>query len=172
MESEARGLASELAGSLARMSTLRTPIVSAVIGEGGSGGALALAVADRVLMLDGAIYSVIAPEGAAAILYRDATRAPEISAKLKLTARELKRLNVVDEIVPEPETGTDADPDAAAALLAESIMNALAELQRKRIDRVVRERYDRYQSIGRRHAKRPRRRLLFPRRRRVGGKAG
>jgi len=172
VESEARGLASELAGSLARMSTLRTPIVSAVIGEGGSGGALALAVADRVLMLDGAIYSVIAPEGAAAILYRDATRAAELSSKLKLTARELKRLNVVDEIVPEPDIATDADPDAAAALLADSIMNALAELQRKRIDRVVRERYDRYQSIGRRHAKRPRRRLPFPRRRRPMGKAG
>jgi acetyl-CoA carboxylase carboxyl transferase beta subunit/acetyl-CoA carboxylase carboxyl transferase alpha subunit len=171
VESEARGLASELAGSLARMSTLRTPIVSAVIGEGGSGGALALAVADRVLMLDGAIYSVIAPEGAAAILYRDSTRAPEISSKLKLTARELKRLNVVDEIVPEPVSEADADPDAAAALLAGSIMNALAELQRKRIDRVVRERYDRYQSIGRRHAKRPRRRLPFPRRRRLGRKA-
>jgi acyl-CoA carboxylase subunit beta len=172
VESEARGLASELAGSLARMSTLRTPIVSAVIGEGGSGGALALAVADRVLMLDGAIYSVITPEGAAAILYRDATRAPELSSKLKLTARELKRLNVVDEIVPEPDTAIDGDPEAATALLAESIMNALAELQRKRIDRVVRERYVRYQSIGRRHAKRPRRRLPFPRRRRVEGKAG
>ncbi|MDF3015941.1 MAG: acetyl-CoA carboxylase, carboxyl transferase, beta subunit [Thermomicrobiales bacterium] len=172
VESEARGLASELAGSLARMSTLRTPIVSAVIGEGGSGGALALAVADRVLMLDGAIYSVIAPEGAAAILYRDATRAPEISSKLKLTARELKRLNVVDEIVREPDTGTGSDPDAAAAVLGESIMNALADLQRKRIDRVVRERYDRYQSIGRRHAKRPRRRLSFPRRRHPMGKAG
>jgi acetyl-CoA carboxylase carboxyl transferase beta subunit/acetyl-CoA carboxylase carboxyl transferase alpha subunit len=172
VESEARGLASELAGSLARMSTLRTPIVSAVIGEGGSGGALALAVADRVLMLDGAIYSVIAPEGAAAILYRDAARAPEISSKLKLTARELKHLNVVDEIVPEPEIGTAIDPDAAAAVLGESIMNALAELQRKRIDRVVRERYDRYQSIGRRHAKRPRRRLPFPRRRRVASKGG
>ena len=167
VESEARGLASELAISLARMSALRTPIVTAVIGEGGSGGALALAVADRVLMLDGAIYSVIAPEGAAAILYRDAARAPEISAKLKLTARELKRLSVIDEIVPEPDTGTDADPDAAAALLAESIMNALAELQRKRIGRVVQERYDRYQRIGRRHARRPRRRLAFPRRRRA-----
>ena len=172
VESEARGLASELAGSLARMSTLRTLIVSAVIGEGGSGGALALAVADRVLMLDGAIYSVITPEGAAAILYRDAARAPEISSKLKLTARELKRLNVVDEIVPEPEAGTGADPDAAAALLAESIMNAFAQLQRKRIARVVRDRYDRYQSIGRRHAKRPRRRLPFPRRRRREGMVG
>jgi acetyl-CoA carboxylase carboxyl transferase subunit beta len=170
VESEARGLASELAGSLARMSTLRTPIVSAVIGEGGSGGALALAVADRVLMLDGAIYSVIAPEGAAAILYRDATRAPEISSKLKLTARELKRLNVVDEIVPEPDSATDVDPDEAAAKLAESIANALAELQRKRIDRVLRERYDRYQSIGRRHAKRPRRRLPFSRRKRVAAR--
>ena len=106
------------------MSTLRTPIVSAVIGEGGSGGALALAVADRVLMLDGAIYSVIAPEGAAAILYRDATRAPEISSKLKLTARELERLNIIDEIVPEPATGTGADPEAAAPALGESITNA------------------------------------------------
>ncbi len=167
VESEARGLASELAGSLARMSTLRTPIVSAVIGEGGSGGALALAVADRVLMLDGAIYSVIAPEGAAAILYHDATRAPEISSKLKLTARELKRLKVVDEVVPEPDTGKDTDPDAAAEMLAKTIMNALAELQRKSIDRVVRERYNRYQSIGRRHAKRPRRRLPIRRRKRV-----
>ena len=170
IESEARGLASELAGSLARMSTLRTPIVAAVIGEGGSGGALALAVADRVLMLDGAIYSVIAPEGAAAILYRDATRAAEISSKLKLTARELKRLNVVDEVVPEPDAALEVNPDAAAALLAESIRSALAELQRKRIGRVLRERYDRYQNVGRRHAKRPRRRLPFPRRKRVAAR--
>src|SRR5215204_5169793 len=117
VESEARGLASELAGSLARMSTLRTPIVSAVIGEGGSGGALALAVADRVIMLERAIFSVIAPEGAATILYRDAARAPEVSSKLKLTARDLKLLNVVDEIVPEPEAGADGDPAAASALL-------------------------------------------------------
>jgi acetyl-CoA carboxylase alpha subunit len=125
------------------MSTLRTPIVSAVIGEGGSGGALALAVADRVLMLDGAIYSVIAPEGAAAILYRDAARAPELSTKLKLTARELKSLDIIDEIVPESGDGMNGDPDAAAALLAESIMSALAGLQRKSINRVVRERYAR-----------------------------
>ena len=87
IEAEERGLASELAASLARMSRLRVPIVTAVIGEGGSGGALALAVADRVLMLENAIYSVIAPEGAATILYRDVARAPEVSAKLKLTAR-------------------------------------------------------------------------------------
>ncbi len=169
VEAEERGLASELATSLARMSTLRTPIVSAVIGEGGSGGALALAVADRVLMLEGAIYSVIAPEGAATILYRDATRAPELSSKLKLTAIELKRLHIVDEVIPEPADATD--PDALADALADAIMNALGDLQRKRIGRIVNERYDRYQRFGRRHARRPRRltlpsrRLRLPRRR-------
>jgi acetyl-CoA carboxylase carboxyl transferase beta subunit/acetyl-CoA carboxylase carboxyl transferase alpha subunit len=165
VESEERGLAAELAASLARMSRLRTPIVSAIVGEGGSGGALALAVADRVLMLDGAIYSVIAPEGAAAILYRDAERAPELSSKLKLTARDLKRLHIVDEIVPEPVDGTSSDPDAAAATLARAISHALADLQGKRIDRIVKERYDRYQKFGRPHAKRPRRILrMLPRR--------
>ncbi len=172
VEAEERGLASELAGSLARMSTLRTPIVSVVIGEGGSGGALALAVADRVIMLEGAIYSVIAPEGAAAILYRDPTRAPELSTKLKLTAWELKRLGIIDEVLAEPPGGTQADPDAAASRLAESIVSALEHLQRKRIHRVVRERYERYQRFGRRYAKRPRRRLRLPRRRKNELKVG
>jgi acetyl-CoA carboxylase carboxyl transferase subunit beta len=164
VEAEERGLAAELAASLARMSALRTPIVSAVIGEGGSGGALALAVADRVIMQDGAIYSVIAPEGAAAILYRDAGRAAELSSKLKLTASELRRLGIVDEIVLEPEGGTHADPDAAAGALGRAITSALADLQRKRPDRLVRERYERYQRIGRPHARRPRR-IQLPRRR-------
>jgi acetyl-CoA carboxylase carboxyl transferase beta subunit/acetyl-CoA carboxylase carboxyl transferase alpha subunit len=169
VEAEERGLASELATSLARMSTLRTPIVSAVIGEGGSGGALALAVADRVLMLEGAIYSVIAPEGAATILYRDAARAPELSTKLKLTAAELKRLGIIDEVIPDPVE--NPNPDALAAALAEAVMHALGDLQRKRIGRLVNERYDRYQRFGRRHARRPRRiglprrRLRLPRRR-------
>ncbi len=172
IEAEERGLAAELAGSLARMSTLRTPIVSAVIGEGGSGGALALAVADRVLMLEGAIYSVIAPEGAATILYQDATRAAEISAKLKLTARELKRLNVVDEIVAEPPGNTPLDPEVAAALLADAIVNALAELQRHRIERIVSARYDRYRGFGKGHAKRPRRKIHLHRRRKAADQLG
>lgn len=165
IEAEERGLAAEIASSLARMSTLRTPIVSAIIGEGGSGGALALAVADQVLMFDGAIYSVIAPEGAAAILYRDAERAAEVSTKLKITARELKRLNIVDEIIPEPAEGTAANPDAASSTLAAAISNALATLQRKRVDRVVKERYERYQKVGRPHAKRPSRNLRLLQRR-------
>jgi acetyl-CoA carboxylase carboxyl transferase alpha subunit len=164
VEAEERGLAAELAASLARMSTLPTPIVTAVIGEGGSGGALALGVADRVLMLEGAIYSVIAPEGAAAILYRDAARAPELSSKLKLTAVELKRLGIVDEIVPEPAGGPQTEPDAATTSLAEAITSALAVLQRTRIERVLNERYDHYQRIGRHHAKRPRRRIHLRRR--------
>jgi acetyl-CoA carboxylase carboxyl transferase alpha subunit len=154
IESEERGLASEIAASLARMSSLRTPIVSAVIGEGGSGGALALAVADRVLMLEGAIYSVIAPEGAAAILYRDVERAAELSAKLKLTAHELRDLGIVDEIIPEPLPG---EPELVAALMARAIADSLARLQRKKIERVVNDRYDRYRRIGRPYAQAPRR---------------
>lgn len=172
IEAEERGLAAELATSLARMSVLRTPIVSAILGEGGSGGALALAVADRVLMLEGSIYSVIAPEGAAAILYRDSDRAPEVSSKLKLTAHDLKRLEIVDEIVHEPEGGTGADPDVAAQTLAKAISHALAELHGKRIDRIVKERYDRYQRIGRTHARRPRRKIRLLRRRTPSKRAG
>jgi acetyl-CoA carboxylase carboxyl transferase subunit alpha len=116
-------------------------------------------------MLESAIYSVIGPEGAAAILYRDPSRARELSSKLKITARDLKRLRIVDEIVPEPPGGTAADPDAAAAALGQAIANALAGLQRKRISRIVEDRYERYQNMGRPHARSPRRRISMPRRR-------
>jgi acetyl-CoA carboxylase carboxyl transferase subunit beta len=168
IESEERGLASEIAASLARMSSLRTPIVSAVIGEGGSGGALALAVADRVLMMEGAIYSVIAPEGAAAILYRDVLRAPEVSSKLKLTAYELRELGIVDEIIPEPLA---AEPESVAATLAAAIADSLARLQRKKVQRVVNDRYDRYRRVGRPYAQAPRR-LRIPSRRGPDTRAG
>lgn len=161
IESEERGLASEIAASLARMSSLRTPIVSAVIGEGGSGGALALAVADRVLMLEGAIYSVIAPEGAAAILYRDVQRAPELSSKLKLTAHELRELGIVDEIIPER---FGAHPGSTADALAAAVADSLARLQRKRVSRVVNDRYNRYRRVGRSYAKEPRRLRILSRR--------
>ena len=120
-------------------------------------------------ILLGAAALVIAPEGAATILYRDAGRAPEVSSKLKLTATELKRLGIIDEVVPEPDETPESD--ALAAALAEAIMHALGELQRKRLGRLVNERYDRYQRFGRRHARRPRRiglprrRLRLPRRR-------
>jgi acetyl-CoA carboxylase carboxyl transferase subunit beta len=153
VEAEEGGLAGELAASMALMSDLPTPIVAAVVGEGGSGGALALAVADRVLMQSGAIYSVIAPEGAATILYRDPTRAAELSAKLKLTAADLLALSIVDAIVPEPDGGAGTDPDAAAVLLKSTVVQALAELARVPTDRLVRRRFARYRAIGRAYAR-------------------
>jgi acetyl-CoA carboxylase carboxyl transferase subunit beta len=154
IESEERGLAGEIAESMAMMSDLPVPIVSAVVGEGGSGGALALAVADRVLMQEGAIYSVIAPEGAAAILYRDAGRAPELAAKLKITAADLRGFGIVDAIVPEPDGGAAADPDLAAALLKTAIEEALDDLRELKRARLVQARAERYRAIGRRYTAR------------------
>lgn len=148
IESEERGLAGEIAESMAIMSDLPTPIVAAVTGEGGSGGALALAVADRVLIQEHAIYSVIAPEGAAAILYRDASRAPEVAERLKLTAADIRKLGIADAIVPEPAGGAKADPDAAADLLRVAITAALAELDGIKRERLVGTRFKRYRAIG------------------------
>ncbi len=151
-ESEEGGLAGELAACMAMLSDLPTPTVAAVIGEGGSGGALAMAVADRVLMQSGAIYSVIAPEGAATILFRSAERAPELSERLKITAPELRRLGLIDAVVREPDGGAASDPDGAAALLAEEVIAAFATLQTLKPSRLVSERWERYQAVGRDHA--------------------
>src|SRR4030088_1260001 len=124
-ESEHRGIAHALARNMATMANLPTPIVSVIIGEGGSGGALALGVADRVLMLENAIYSVISPEGAAAILYRDAGRAETVSEVLKLTAQDLHSLGIIDTVVPEPEGGAHLDPGATADTLKSHVLAAL-----------------------------------------------
>jgi len=148
-ESEQRGIAQALARNLAAMSCLPTPIVAVIIGEGGSGGALALGVADRVLMLEHAIYSVISPEGAAAILYRDAHKAEALSEALKLTAQDLHRLGVIDTIVPEPEGGAHLDPPGAAALLKPYVVAALRELRRVPISRLLARRYAKYRHVGR-----------------------
>jgi acetyl-CoA carboxylase carboxyl transferase subunit beta len=148
IESEIGGLAREIAETLALMSELRTPTMSAIIGEGGSGGALALALADRVLMQEYAIYSVIAPEGAAAILYRDASRAPEIAAKLKITAEDCRSAGIVDRIVPEPPGSAAADPEYAASLLRSAFVATLEELSRRPVDQIVRDRYNRYRTFG------------------------
>jgi acetyl-CoA carboxylase carboxyl transferase subunit beta len=149
IEAEERGLAGEIAESMALMSELPVPIVAAVVGEGGSGGALALAVADRVLMQEGAIYSVIAPEGAAAILYRDAARAPELAEKLKITAVDLLGFGIVDAVVPEPDGGAAVDPDAAATLLQSAVEAAFAELRPMKRAKLLQGRTERYRSIGR-----------------------
>jgi acetyl-CoA carboxylase carboxyl transferase subunit beta len=148
IESEERGLAAALSECLAEMSVVRVPVISVIIGEGGSGGALALGVADRVLMQEHAIYSVIAPEGAAAILYRDVTRAPEVAEALKITAADCLRLGVADVLVPEPEGAAHSNPDFAATLLRDAVVAALAEVQNTGGRRLVSERYRKFRQMG------------------------
>ncbi len=148
-EAERHGIWQALAHNLQALAVLPTPVIAVVIGEGGSGGALALGVADRVLMLAHAIYSVIAPEGAAAILYRDAARAPEVAAALKLTAQDLRRLDVIDQIVPEPPGGAHTDPAAMAATLRYHLVSTLSALRRVPPRKLLRLRQRRYRHIGR-----------------------
>jgi acetyl-CoA carboxylase carboxyl transferase subunit alpha len=147
---EERGQAEAIAATMRTMTTLRVPIVSVVIGEGGSGGALALAVADRVLMLEYACYSVISPEGCAAILYRD--RAPASIARaaeaLRLTARDLLAAGVVDALVPEPAGGAHRNPRRAAEAVERAVVHALGELRRVPAARLVRARYARHRRLG------------------------
>ncbi len=147
-EAEARGLAGALSSCLANMSVLPVPTVSVVIGEGGSGPALALGVADRILMLEHAVYSVIAPEGAAAIVHRDAARTQEIADALKITAYDCHVLGVVDAVVPEPEGGAHVDPDYAALLLRGEVVSALKELKRRDSRKLVEERYRKFRRMG------------------------
>jgi acyl-CoA carboxylase subunit beta len=147
-EAEKRGVAMSLAQNIGAMSQIATPTIAIVIGEGGSGGALALAVADRVLMQENAIYSVISPEGASAILYGDASHAQEVSNKLRLTAHDLKSLGIIDEIVPEPAGGAHEDANAAAENLRTHLANALAELRGNSVADLLQSRYIKYRAIG------------------------
>src|SRR5207253_8247511 len=128
IESEERGVAEAIAANLRDMMLLDTPIIVIVNGEGGSGGALGIAVGDRVLMQEFAIYSVIPPEGCAAILWRDPAKKVEAAAALKLTAPDLLRAGIIDEIVPEPIGGAHANPDAAARLVDEALVRALDDV--------------------------------------------
>jgi acetyl-CoA carboxylase carboxyl transferase beta subunit/acetyl-CoA carboxylase carboxyl transferase alpha subunit len=147
-EAEHHGIAFSLARNLATMANLPTPIVSAIIGEGGSGGALALGVADCVLMLEHAIYSVISPEGAAAILYRDAGKAEAVSGVLKLTAQDLFSLGIIDAVVPESEGGAHLDPAAAAETLKGHLLAALRPLTELPMRQLLDNRYKKYRHIG------------------------
>lgn len=145
---EERSIAIALSESLATMSVIEVPTIAIVIGEGGSGGALAMGVADRVLMQDHAIYSVIAPEGAAAILYRDASRAPEVAQSLKITASDCHRLGVVDVVVPEPEGGAHQDPEFAAALLRDMLLRELSGIAERSPEKLVKDRYRKFRRMG------------------------
>ena len=145
---EQHGQGGAIAASQARMARLRVPAVSCVIGEGGSGGAVALALADRVLMQENAIYSVISPEGCAMILWRDAGEAKKAAAAFKPDARHCLDLGVIDAIVPEPEGGAHADPDEAARLLGEALAESLEELVDVPGDELRRRRRARFRSLG------------------------
>ncbi len=145
---EERGQSEALARNIVEMAALPTPIVAVVIGEGGSGGALALGVADRILMLENSVYSVISPEGCAAILWKDASQRERAADALKLTAPDLERLGVIDEIVEEPIGGAHTDPEATAEALRESLIRNLAELRKLKPDKLVRRRAEKFGRIG------------------------
>lgn len=145
---EERGQAEAIARNLEEMAVLRSPFVAVVIGEGGSGGALALGLADRLLMLENAIYSVISPEGCAAILWKDASLKERAAEALRLTAQDLHRLGVVDEIVPEPPGGAHADPDGAARTLGEVLERHLGELEGLDSDTRLSRRAEKYRNLG------------------------
>src|SRR5690606_30701777 len=149
LRDEAAGLAGAISDCLATMSALTTPSVSVVIGEGGSGGALALTVGDRILMQQNAMYAITSPEGAAAILFRDRERAPEVAEALGVSASVLHELHVIDAIIPEPAGGAHADPQGAVRLLAPELRRALAETMRQKGTARRRRREERVRRIGR-----------------------
>lgn len=145
-EAEARGQGEAIASTLALMSGLRVPVLTVVTGEGGSGGALALAVANRVLMLENAVYSVLSPEGFAAILWKDAARSSEAAEAMKLTARDLKTLGVVDEVIPEPPEGAHACPEAAFAAVDRALSLGLEQVLRE--GDFAQKRYEKFRGMG------------------------
>jgi len=148
IDAEERGQAEAIAYNLREMARLEVPIIATVIGVGGSGGALAIAVADRVLMMENAIYSVISPEGCAAIMWRDAAKKELAAEAMRITATDLKELGCVDDIVAEPEGGAHSDPDAAAQLLDASLQKHLADLKKIAPSELVVSRYNKFRNMA------------------------
>lgn len=148
IDAEERGVAEAIAVNLKAMSAFRVPIVVTLTGEGGSGGALGLAIGDRVLMMEHAVYSVISPEGCAAILWKDASRKKDAAEAMKITARDMKELGVTDEIIPEPPGGAHADPAGAAAAVGEAIERHLKELLGLTPEERRERRYRKFRALG------------------------
>ena len=146
---EERGQSEAIARNLFEMSTLKTPIISVVIGEGGSGGALAIGVADTMMMFEYSIYSVISPEGCASILYKDAAKANIAAESLKLTSEHLKKEGLIDEIITEPLGGIHRDPDEAKQLLKTALIEQVSVLGSKSVDTLLQDRQDKLLSFGR-----------------------
>ncbi len=145
---EERGQAVAIAENLKEMSSLETPIIIINIGEGGSGGALALGVGDRLLMLENAYYSVITPEGCASILWREQEKAPEAAMAMKLTADSLLKMNIVDEVIREPLGGVHRDPDMVAYRIRKSLIPLVKELKAVPLDKLLEQRYERLRQAG------------------------
>ena len=145
---EERGQAEAIARNLEEMATLRVPIVVTITGEGGSGGALALGIGDRVLMLEYAIYSVISPEGCAAILWKDQERKADAAEAMKITAPDLRDVGVIDEIIEEPPGGAHTDPHETVRRVGDAVERALLQLSRKPVEQLLEERYERFRRLG------------------------
>ncbi|MBE2287667.1 MAG: acetyl-CoA carboxylase carboxyltransferase subunit alpha [Prosthecobacter sp.] len=145
---EERNIAEAIAFNLREMMTLRTPVIAIVIGEGGSGGALGIGIADKVLMMENAYYSVISPEGCAAILWKHREHAPEAASALKLSAQDLSKLGIIDGIIPEPLGGAHNDHATAAASLKDALLATLAELAKTPAPTLLEQRYQKFRALG------------------------
>jgi acetyl-CoA carboxylase carboxyl transferase subunit alpha len=148
IDAEERGQAEAIARNLREMARLPVPIVVTITGEGGSGGALAIAVGDRVNMMENSVYSVISPEGCASILWRDSTKAEVAAEALKITAPHLKEFGIIDEIVPEPEGGAHTDVDASASFLGQVLDRTLRDLSRLPVPQLLDQRYEKFRRMG------------------------
>ena len=148
IESEARHVSEAIAVNLREMAMLKTPTISVIVGEGGSGGALGIGVTDRVLIFENSYYSVISPEGCAAILWKDAAAAPKAAAALKLSADHLEKMSIVDEVITEPLGGAHNDPAKAAAALKYALQKHLNDLRALDTEKLLNTRYERYRHLG------------------------
>jgi acetyl-CoA carboxylase carboxyl transferase subunit alpha len=148
IDAEQRGQAEAIANNLIEMAGFPVPIIVVVTGEGGSGGALALGIGDRVLMLEHAIYSVISPEGCAAILWKDQARAEDAARALRLTASDLKKFGVIDEVLPEPAGGAHMDPGAMADTIAVAIRRQLKTLRKLKPEALIQRRFKKFRAMG------------------------
>ena len=145
---EERGQGYAIAQNLMEMSSLKTPIISIIIGEGGSGGALALAVGDKVYMLENSIYSILSPEGFASILWKDVSNSKKAASAMKITSEDLKEFNIIDDIIYEPENGAHENPEEIAKNIKEHILNDLEELISIDYDELLNNRYNKFRKIG------------------------
>ncbi len=148
IDAEERGQGEAIARNLLEMSRLKTITLSIVIGEGGSGGALALGVADRVMMLENSVYSILSPEGFASILWKDASKAKEAAEVMKITAEDLKEFNVIDKIIKEPSGGAHKNLNKMAEILKENIINEIEILRKYPLDIILDKRYDKFRNMG------------------------